>query len=190
MRPVTRHTRTRLTPLAAIAALAVLMMAAPRVSAQVPVPPLGGPPVVQAFAATGLSMPYTQGAGTIGGYQQYIPAGSVVLTDNQYSCIAPQFAACNIIYWPGFGQVLLATTLPAAAFAAGTTVIDFITTGGGIITGVTSASQGIPVPAGVPIPQWFNPSASGALPTGLRLPVCNSLLRSGCQVNAGTLSGY
>ncbi len=154
------------------------------------VPPLSGPPTVQAFAATGLSLPYTQGAGTIGGMQQYIPSGTVTLVDNQFSCIAPQFAACNIVYWPGAGQVLLSTTIPAVAFAAGTSVIDFITTGGGAILGVTSASLGIPVPAGVPIPQWFNPSASGALPTGIRLPVCNSLIRVGCQVSAGTLSGY
>jgi hypothetical protein len=155
-----------------------------------PVPALGGPPVIQAFAATGLLTPYTQGAGTIGGMQQYIPAGTLLLTDNQYSCIAPQFAACNIVYWPGFGQTLLTTTIPAVAFNAGTTVIDFITTAGGLITSVTSASQGVPAPAGVPIPQWFNPVVSGALPTGLKLPVCNQILRVGCQVGAATLSGY
>src|SRR5712692_7162576 len=81
--------------------------------------PYSGPPTLQAFAATGLSMPYTTGTVTVGGFQQVLVSGTIVLTDNQNDCYAPQFAACNIVYWPGSGSVLLSTTSPLVAFTLG-----------------------------------------------------------------------
>lgn len=154
--------------------------------AQVVTPPYSTPPTMQAFQATGLSMPYTIGIGTVGGSQLVIPAGTLTLTDNQYSCAAPQFPACNIVYWPGVGTTLLVTSLPQTAFLTGTSVVAYITTSGGAITGVTTAAATLQIPGGVPVLGWYNAANTG----GLRLPICNSLVKAGCQANSGSLSGY
>lgn len=140
-----------------------------------------GPPVMQAFQATGLSMPYTPGAITVGGYQQTVAAGSVTLFDNQVGpCAAPQFANCNIVYWNG-GTTLAVTTSPNVAFAPGTMPIAYITTGGGAILTVVTSNLSMNAPDGAVIPPTV----------GLRLPVCNALLKQGCQQPLfGSLNGY
>ena len=148
-------------------------------------------PTLQAFQATGLSMPYTAGTVTVGGTQLSIPLGAVVLTDNQTSCTAPQFMACNFVYWNGINTSLSVTTSPSLAFAAGNAILGFVTTNGGVIQAVTYFSQAGNmsdnlIPAGVTL----------GGPGGIRQPVCNALttrtytLYSGCQLPTGSLSGY
>jgi hypothetical protein len=137
------------------------------------------PPTLQAFQATGLTLPYTAGIATSAGLQQTILAGSVVLTDNQGQCNPPQFAACNFVYWPGSGTILLNTTLPATASVPGAQVIGYVTTAGGKITNIVTGNTTYNVPDGVPIP-----------PGGMRLPVCNALITKFCQASTGSLSGY
>lgn len=138
-----------------------------------------GPPTLRVFAATGLSLPYTVGTVTVGGFQQNINAGSVTVADNQSDCTAPQFVSCNLIYWPGSGVTLLSTTLPLTAFASGNVVVGYVTSANAVVVAVVTPNLTLSLPAGI------------ALPTvGLRLPICNSLIMQGCQAGTKTLSGY
>lgn len=141
-------------------------------------------PTLQPFQATGLSMPYTTGTVTVGGLQQVINAGSVTLTDNQNNCSAPQFPACNFVYWAGSGVTLSTTTSPQVAFAPGTAIVGFVPTTGGVVGSAVYFSQAGNmsdnlIPAGVIVGS-----------TGFRLPLCNLLLKTNCQVATTSLSGY
>lgn len=99
----------------------------------------GALPNVAATAATGLGITYTAGTVTQGGAQQAITGNTLTATDAMTSCAAPAYTACNFVYW-NTGVSLSITTTAATAFAAGNTVISFITTSGGNITAVTPAS--------------------------------------------------
>lgn len=153
-----------------------LLLVAERVSAQTP--PYSGPPILQ--PATGLTQPYTIGTVTVGGFQAIVQAGSLTLTDNQYSCGAPQFAACNIVYWNSTSpSTLSVTSTPSVAFAVGNAALWYVTTVGGLVTNVVAWSQVPDVPPGIAVST-----------SGFRLPLCNALLKQGCQASSGSLSGY
>lgn len=161
-----------------------LLLTGQRVSAQA----YSTPPTLQAFqagvtTATTLTLPYTIGIVQVGGAQQIIQPGSVALTDNMYACNAPQYAACNFIYWSGVGTGLLTTTSPQTAFAAGNAIVGFVTTTGGVIVNVVTFFQATELSDNL-LPINVSPSNGG-----LRLPVCNALLKQGCQAPLGSLSG-
>lgn len=145
--------------------------------------PYSSPPTLQAFQATGLSMPYTAGIVQVGGTQQVIQLGAVTLTDNMGSCTAPQYAQCNLVYWNGNSTTLSVTLVPQVAFSPGNAIVGFVTTNGGAIVNVVTFSQASMlndnlVPTGTMI---------GG---GLRLPICNAILKQGCQPSLGSLNGY
>ena len=143
-------------------------------------PPYGTPPILRA-PASGMVMTYTIGTITVGGWQIIIPAGSVTILDNEYSCNAPPYPACNSIYWAGPGLSLSSTTDPRVAFSPGVAAIGFVTTKGGVVQNIVyrpTSTQMVP------------PSLVGAT-IGLRLPICNAVLKTSCQVAIqGSLSGY
>ncbi len=145
--------------------------------------PYSTPPTLQAYLATGLTLPYTIGTVYNGGFAQTIQPGNVTLTDNMTNCRAPQYAACNLVYWNGSSTALSITTSPTVAFSSGTAIIGFVTTSGGAIVNIVSfaqASQGSGnlVPAGTPTT------------SGLRLPICNAIINQGCQGAVKSLNGY
>jgi hypothetical protein len=141
--------------------------------------PYGGLPVLRA-PTTGLTLTYATGTVTVGGWQTVLPLGSITVADNRYSCSAPQFAACNLIYWAGTGTALLTTTDPTVAFTPGMAVVAYVTTRGGVVVNIVYPPTSTQlVPAGVV-------TSSGAM----RLPLCNSLLTQGCQAATKSLSGY
>jgi hypothetical protein len=136
-----------------------------------------------AAPATPLLVPYTAGTITSGGYQVNIPLGTIQLIDNQYACGAPQFAACNFIYWTPGASTLLVTNVPLIAFQNGNAVLWFISTFGGTVTNMVAWSQAADTPAGIAV--------TGVASTGLRAPICNALLQQACQPAVrGSLSGY
>ena len=144
------------------------------------------PPVLNpsnASVSTPLVVPYSAGQITVGGYQQQIPLGTVTLIDNQYACGAPQFAACNFIYWSPGTAILQATNVSRVAFTLGNVVFWYVTTAAGAVTGVVAWNLSPDMPAGMA-------SSTNLSATGMRGPICNALLQQGCQASTGSLSGY
>jgi hypothetical protein len=146
------------------------------------------PPVLQPFQSapgTPLVVPYSAGTITVGGFQTALPVGSITLADNQSNCGAPQFAACNIIYWtPTAPTVLSVTSNPSVAFSSGNTVVDYVTTMGGTVSSVVVASLTL---EGTPGSQVGFATGGSSL-----LPICNPVILGflKCQPRNQTLSGY
>jgi hypothetical protein len=96
------------------------------------------------WAATGLTLNYTAGAVYQKGNANAISGGAATLTTNESSCSQAGILAgsCNIVYWPGSGTSLLATTTYPTAAASGNEILYFCTTNsGGNITGCAIATE-------------------------------------------------
>jgi len=98
------------------------------------------------WAATGLTLNYTAGAVYQKGSATAISAGAVTLTSNETSCSLAGILAgsCNLVYWPGSGSALVATTSYPAAAASGSAILYFCTANaGGNITGCVIATEDV-----------------------------------------------
>ena len=137
-------------------------------------------PPTPVLPASGLTVLYSDGTVTSGGRQLTINAGSLILTNNMTNCAAPQFIACNIVYWDGHSASLSVTTDPPTAFAVGQTVVGFMTTSGGNVVsfvGAAASYEGLP---GAPTINF-----------GLPLATCNPVRRINCvPCTRGTLGCF
>jgi hypothetical protein len=82
------------------------------------------------WAATGLTLNYTAGTVWQNGSGAAITAGTVTLTTSLSTCTQAgiQAGSCNIIYWPGSGASLSATSTYATAAAPGNRILYYCTT--------------------------------------------------------------
>jgi hypothetical protein len=99
-----------------------------------------------AWAATGLTLNYTAGAVFQKGSSNAITGGTATLTTTETSCSQAGIlaGACNIVYWPGSGSSLLATTAYPTAAASGNEILYFCTTNSGAnITGCAIATEDV-----------------------------------------------
>lgn len=126
-------------------------------------------PVVT-IPSSGLVVTSTQGYVTIGSKVLSVPAGQVTITDNETSCDAPTYAACNLIYVNGSTGRVSTTTVVSAAYAPGNYVLVLMTTLAGTVTSGQAPSSAFIPPPGFTI----------TLPT-LQLPICNVIFQQGCQ---------
>lgn len=169
-------TRVRRLPLAV---LIWALLAGPSVAAAQTTPVYSAMPTLRQ-PDTGLVITYNVGAATLGGFQQVIQSGSITVADNKQNCQMPQFVSCNIVYWPGTGTTLATTLYPATAFQAGNVVAGYVTTYNGNVTGVYTPALTSQLPPGMAVTNSV----------GLRLPLCNAVLKKNCQAAVNTLSGY
>lgn len=142
------------------------------------------PPVLNpsnAAVSTPLTVPYNPGTVTLGGFQINIPAGSVVLADNQNACGAPQFAACNIVYWSASAPTVMSVTQSyLTAAAPGNSVVWFISTQGGAVTSMVGNNL-----------TYDNSTGTGSPGLVPLQPLCNAVQTLRCSApRAGSLSGF
>lgn len=103
-------------------------------------------PALTAHAPTGLQLDYATGKIVAGGLLVNITGNNLTVADAQTNCQAPAYAACNLVYWPGTGNSLLSTTVPATAWASGNVVVGYVTATGGNIAAITPISIALPTP--------------------------------------------
>jgi hypothetical protein len=154
------------------------------------------------WAATGLTLTYTAGAVYQKGNANSITAGSVTLTTNETSCSQAGVLAgsCNLVYWPGSGSSLAATTSYPMAAANGNEILYFCTTtSGGNIGGCAIATQDVlgAVPATytdgllmVPVSNCaFTPTTTAFASSGITRIAANEIAWSGTtNTTAGTIA--
>lgn len=89
--------------------------------------------------ASGLVVTYTNGTIAVGGTQQSITTNTVTVSDNQTSCLAPAYTACNFVFWTS-GTSLSTSTSATTAFTAPNVVVAYVTSSGGNVTAITPTS--------------------------------------------------
>jgi len=104
-------------------------------------------PFVQ-WGATGLTLTYTGGTIYQAGSASSITGSTLSLTNSKGTCTLAgiQAGSCNLVYFAS-GTALASTVTYATASASGNRILYFCATSGGNITGCTSATQDLYVPA-------------------------------------------
>lgn len=154
------------------------------------------------WAATGLTLTYTAGTVYQKGASNAISTGTVTLTTTETTCTLTGILAgsCNLVYWPGSGTSLSATTSYPTAAAVGNEILYFCTTNAsGNITGCTIATEDVegPIPAtygdGVitvsPSACWMTPATTSFTtgPVLTRVAANNQVLQGIASTTAGTI---
>ena len=154
------------------------------------------------WSATGLTLNYTAGVVYQKGSANAITAGSATLASNESSCTQAGIlaGACNIVYWPGSGAALLATTAYPTAATSGSEILYFCTTtAGGNISGCAIATEDLlgAIPATyndgllmVPVSNCaFTPTTTAFTTSGLARLGANQIAWSGTtNTTAGTIT--
>jgi hypothetical protein len=154
------------------------------------------------WASAGLTLNYTSGTVFQKGNSNAITAGTATLTSNETSCsLAGILAgACNIVYWPGSGSSLLATTGYPTAAASENEILYFCTTNSsGNVAGCAIATQDLlgAIPATyndgllmVPVSNCaFTPATTAFTTSGITRLTANQIAWSGTtNTTAGTVT--
>lgn len=154
------------------------------------------------WAGTGLGLNYTAGVVYQKGNANAITAGSVTLAGSETTCSQAGILAgsCNIVYWPGSGSALLATTVYPTAAANGNEILYFCSaSSGGSITGCAIATEDLlgAIPATyndgllmVPVSNCaFTPTTTAFTTSGITRLSANQIAWSGTtNTTAGTVA--